>query len=287
VKTHPVAGAQVSVVQTLLSLQTTAAPAWHVPPPQVSPVVQALRSSQAAVLLICTQPEPGTHESSVHGLLSLQFKAPAPVWQVPPEHVSPVVQALPSSHAAVLFVKTQPVAGAQVSVVQTLPSLQTSVPVPGRQLPPPHVSPVVQALLSSQAAVLFVKTQPLAGAHESVVHGLLSSQFSVPAPAWQLPPEQTSPVVQAFPSLQDAVLFACAQPVAGTHESFVQGLLSSQFSAPAPAWQVPPEQTSPVVQALLSLQDAVLFACAQPDAGTHESFVHGLLSSQFSVPAPD
>jgi hypothetical protein len=47
--------------------------------------------------------------------------------QVPPPHVSPMVHAFPSSQAAVLFVNTQPVAGLQLSDVQTLPSLQTSV----------------------------------------------------------------------------------------------------------------------------------------------------------------
>ena len=275
-----------SVVQALPSLQTTGVPAWQLPPPQMSPAVQASPSSQAAVLLVCTQPEPGTQESSVHGLLSLQFKAPAPAWQVPPEHVSPVVQALPSSHAAVLFVKTHPVAGTQLSVVQTLLSLQASVPAPGWQLPPPQVSPVVQALPSSQATVLFVKTHPVAGLHVSVVQTLLSLQASVPAPGWQLPPPQVSPVVQALPSLQETVLFACAQPVAGTQESFVHGLLSSQFRTPAPGRQLPPPHVSPVVHALPSLQETALFACAQPLAGTHESSVHGLVSSQFRSPAP-
>jgi hypothetical protein len=48
--------------------------------------------------------------------------------------------------------------------------------------------------------------QPVAGLHASVVHTLLSSQFNG-APAWHVPPPQVSPVVQAFPSLQGAVLF--------------------------------------------------------------------------------
>jgi hypothetical protein len=126
--------------------------------------------------------------------------AHAPDWQV-----SPVVQASPSSQPAVLFVKTQPVAGLHESSVQTLLSLQT-IAVPLHE-PPPHVSPLVQAFPSSQATVLFVKTQPVAGLHVSVVHTLLSLQFSVPVPDWQLPPPQVSPIVQAFPSSQAAVLF--------------------------------------------------------------------------------
>ena len=52
---------------------------------------------------------------------------------VPPAQTS-LVQATPSLHGAVLFVKTQPVAGLQVSVVQTLPSLHTSA-VPAVHVP--------------------------------------------------------------------------------------------------------------------------------------------------------
>jgi hypothetical protein len=111
--------------------------------------------------------------------------------------MSPVVQASPSLQAIVLFVKTHPEPGSQVSVVQTLPSLQTSgAPL---HVPPPHVSPVVQALPSSQAIVLFVKTHPVAGMHASVVQALLSLQTTAEPP--QLPPAQTSPDVHALPSL--------------------------------------------------------------------------------------
>jgi hypothetical protein len=101
----------------------------------------------------------------------------------------------------------------------------------------------------------------------------------------QVPPAHTSPVVHRLPSLHAAVLFACAQPEAGTHESLVQGLLSSQFGA-APPTHTPPAQVSAVVHALPSVQDTVLLACAQPDAGTQESVVHTFPSSQLrAVPA--
>jgi hypothetical protein len=113
-------------VQALLSSQLTAAPAWHVPPAQVSAVVQAFPSSHAAVLFVWRQPVARSQVSVVHGLLSSQF-GPGPLMQDPLLHVSPMVHAFPSSQAAVLFVKTQPVAGLQLSVVQMLPSLQTSV----------------------------------------------------------------------------------------------------------------------------------------------------------------
>lgn len=65
------------------------------------------------------------------------------------------VHALPSLHAAVLFVNTHPLAGLHESLVHTLPSLQVSAPLP-MHCPPEHVSVVVQALPSLQGAVLFV-----------------------------------------------------------------------------------------------------------------------------------
>jgi len=156
VKTHPAAGTQASVVHTLLSLHTSAAPPRQVPAEQVSLVVHGLPSLQGAVLLVCMQaPVAGLQESSV--------------------------QSLPSLQGPVLLVCTQaPVVGLQESSVQTLSSLQlTAAPT---QIPPEHASPVVQRLPSLQGAVLLVKTQPVAGAQVSSVHGLLSLQTSA-APA--------------------------------------------------------------------------------------------------------
>jgi hypothetical protein len=142
----------------------------------------------------------------------------------------------------------------------------------------------VQAFPSSQENVLFVCVHPVAGAQASSVQTLLSLQFGA-APPTHVPPEHLSVVVQAFPSSQEAVLFACVQPVAGEHESFVQTLLSLQFGA-APPTQVPPAQVSPVVQAFPSSQAMPLLACAQPVAGTQESVVQELPSSQFGAAPP-
>jgi hypothetical protein len=75
------------------------------------------------------------------------------------------------------------------------------------------------------------------------------------------------------------VVAVFTHPVAGTQESVVQRLLSSQFTA-APA-QDPPEQASPVVQALLSSQDTVLLVCAQIPP-LQVSVVQALPSSQFA-----
>ena len=118
-----------------------------------------------------------------------------PPTHLPPLHLSLVVQAFPSLHRAVLFVSKQPVAGLQVSSVQTLPSSQLSAGPP-TQPPLLQVSLVVQAFPSLQGAVLALWTQPVLGLQVSSVQTLPSSQLrAVPT---QRPPVQTSPVVQAF-----------------------------------------------------------------------------------------
>jgi hypothetical protein len=262
-------------VHGLLSLHTIAVPA-HRPPEQVSVAVHAFPSSQDAVLFVWTQPVAGSQLSSVHGLLSSQFNAPVPGWQLPPAQTSPVVQKLPSSHAAVLFVKTQPVAGLQLSVVQALLSLQTTAE-PGTHTPPPHVSPKVQAFPSLHGFVLFVKTQPEAGLQLSSVHGLLSLH-TTGVPGLQTPPPQVSPAVQALPSLHGFVLFVKTQPEAGSHVSVVHTLLSLQTIG-VPTHE-PPLHVSLEVQALPSSHEFVLFVNTQPKAGLHVSVVQTLLSLQ-------
>src|SRR6185369_5375031 len=120
--THPLAGLQLSSVQPLPSLHTSAGPPWHEPPPHVSLVVHALPSSHATVLLSNTHPLAGLQLSSVQPLPSLHTSAGPPL-QVPPPQVSVVVQALPSSHGDVLLSYTHPLDGLQLSSVQPLPSL--------------------------------------------------------------------------------------------------------------------------------------------------------------------
>ena len=167
------------------------------------------------------------------------------------------MQALPSVQDAVLLAKTQPDAVLQLSEVQTLPSLQTSAP-PGWHAPAAQTSPLVQALPSMHAAVLFAWTQPVPVSQLSVVHGLLSLQDRA-EPDWHEPPPQVSPVVQALPSLHATALLAWVQPVAVLHASSVHTLLSSHEMA-EPDWHEPPPQPSPLVQALPSLQASVLLA---------------------------
>src|SRR5689334_25201559 len=99
-----------------------------------------------------------SQSSVVQGFMSLQSR-PAPS-QTPPAHRSPVVQEFPSLHTSVLFTCAHPVIASQESVVQTLESSQSRLPVPS-QVPPPQRSPVVQASSSSHGTVLFMKRQPI------------------------------------------------------------------------------------------------------------------------------
>ena len=72
---------------------------------------------------------------------------------------------------------------------------------PPWQEPPRQASSHVEALPSSQLAVLLVKTQPVAELQLSAVQTFPSSQFF--AEPRQVPEvSQTSPVVQASPSVQ-------------------------------------------------------------------------------------
>jgi len=273
---QPLPTLQESTVHALLSSQFVMAPPVQVPVAQVSPVVHALPSSQAALLAACAQPVLLSQESVVHALLSSQLVALLPA-QPPPPQTSPLEQALPSSHAAVLFTCLQASELSHVSVVQGLPSSQLLKDKPLHS-PPWQASPVVHALPSSQLKLLSLCVQPLSAAQASVVHTLLSSQASAPVGA-QMPAPQTSPVVQALPSLHAAVLLLWAQPLLGLQVSLVHGLLSSHWIA-VPGTHEPAAHASPSVQALPSEQPTVVLACTQPEPDAHESSVHRLSSLQ-------
>jgi hypothetical protein len=209
--THPDAGLQLSSVHGFVSAQFGGGPPTHVPPEQVSFVVQALLSSHGAVLLVYTHPVAGLQLSSVHGFVSAQFGGGPPT-QVPPEQVSFVVQALLSLHAAVLLVCTHPVARLQLSSVHGFVSSQFGGGPP-TQVPPEQVSFVVQAFLSSQAAWLLVYTQPVAGLQLSSVQTFPSLQtMAVP----HVPLKQLFPCVQALLSSQAVELRTPAQEATGS-----------------------------------------------------------------------
>src|SRR5262249_36817067 len=251
---RPVDGLQVSSVQPFRSLQSFCGPGLHEPSEQASFSVHGFPSSHGAELLPWVHPACGSQLSSVQGSLSLQLSFGPPT-QLPPEQVSLVVQALPSSHGAVLFACVQPLAALQESVVHTLLSLQSGGGPPA-QLPPAQWSPVVHALPSSQGSLLFTCVQPLAGLHASSGQPLPSLPLRG-APSTQVPLELWSLVVPALPSLQGSVFTLRSRSVAGLQESSVHTLLSLQLGG-GPPTQPPPAQASLVVQALPSSQGAVL-----------------------------
>jgi hypothetical protein len=216
-------------------------------------------------------------------LPSLQVMLVPP--QLPPEHPSLIVHALPSSHVLLLNGYTHPVPALHVGAsVQGLPSSGHTTGVPA-QTPPAQTSFSVQSVPSLQGAVLSTTTQPVAGSHESSVQTSPSSHVSVPAPAWQRPPKQTSPRVHASASSHGSLSVvdeSKTQPVAGSQLSRVQLSLSSQTMTVPP--QLPPPQTSLAVQALPSSQGTVFGVCSHPP-GPQLSSVHGLPSSQPPTPA--
>ena len=191
-------------MQTLPSSQPRGDPPTQTPALQASEVVQALPSLQEAVLLTWTQPDAGSQLSSVHTFPSSQLRAGPPT-QAPAAQRSPVVQASPSLHGAVLCAWTQPAAGSQLSSVQTLPSSQPRGD-PATQTPPLQESTVVHGLPSLQEAVLLAWAQPEAGSQLSSVHTFPSSQSGA-GPPTQAPPLQVSAVVQASASSHELVLF--------------------------------------------------------------------------------
>jgi hypothetical protein len=166
--------------------------------------------------------------------------------------------------------------------------------------PARHWSAVVQALPSLQVVPSFAMAcvQPSVGEQASTVQGLPSSQLTSAPAHWPL--LHTSLFVQAFPSLQvgrmqalppsqsasdlHAAAFVAhlpvsgvmVQPMAGSHDDDVHCVPAGHvIGTPA---QVPFVQASPCVQALPSLQEAVLFTNLQPVAVSQESFVQGFWS---------
>ncbi len=212
----------------------------------------------------------------MHGLPSSQLMAP-PATHLPPAQVSPAVQTLLSLHGAVLLADWHPKETSQVSVVHGLPSSHLLGPL-GVQTPPLQVSPTVQLLLSLQTATLSTCTQPLIAPHESSVHGLPSSQATL-VPGTHCPAAQASPTVQTLLSEHGTVLATLLQPLRASQPSVVHKLLSSHDFA-TPGWHLPPPQTSPTVQTLLSVHTAELAVLWQPLAASQLSSVHKLPSSQ-------
>ena len=221
---QPLSLTQNSSVQGLLSLHLSVGPPTQAPAARVSAVVQPSPSLQATVLAVLVQPLTLSQASSVQGLPSPQSLV-LPGTHLPSVQPSPTVQTLPSVQGWLLASCLQPPGGAQESVVHGFWSSQ-SVGVPAPHLPAPQTSPEVHLLPLSQGLVLATVVQPSILSQPSLVHGLPSSQLcALPPP--HLPPVQTSPRVQASPSLQVRLLLATLQPPAASQVSVVHGLASS------------------------------------------------------------
>jgi hypothetical protein len=128
-------------------------------------------------------------------------------------------------------------------------------------------------------------TQPVAGLHESVVHGFPSLQTRGAA-AVQVPLWQVSAPLQRLVSAHEVPLgtFALAHPVVLLHVSAVQAFPSLQLSA-VPAVQVPAWQVSAPLHTFPS-EHAVPLATAvfwHPETALHVSVVHGFESLQLSA----
>jgi hypothetical protein len=135
---QPVAGSQLLVVHGLVSVQSSGGPAMQRPPLHVSLSVHLLLSVHGVSSWRFEWAHcwvAGSQVSAVHGLLSSQFTPMPP--HLPAVHLSPEVQALPSSQgvSSILFTLEQPVIELQTSTVQSLLSLHVTGP-PGLQLPP-------------------------------------------------------------------------------------------------------------------------------------------------------
>jgi len=140
---------------------------------------------------------------------------------------------------------------------------------------PPKVNPSEVNTVKLPPRV-FTLGHPVAGPHTPLF------KQTVAAPPTHTPPEQVSLVVHGLLSEHNAVLLVFPQ-VLLAHVSVVQGLLSlhEAGTVAVPSVQTPLEQTSPVVQILLSLQDEVLLLNTQaPVVVLHESVVQTLLSLQ-------
>jgi hypothetical protein len=291
---HPLPESQASTVHGLPSSQSGAVPWVQVPDWQVSRPLQGSRSPQVCPLGtgVKVHPVAASQPSVVHGLPSSHVSGSLThPWDT---QRSLTVQAEESVQSAsvlqhpAMVCTVQPVLESQPSTVQAFPSSQVGG-VPGVQVPPWQVSVPLHTLPSPQPipSTTGRLRQPIAASHESFVQGFPSSQFTVSLT--HEPPTQRSFVVQALLSPQSAAVTqqpgveVWRQPPGGAHESAVQGLSSSQ-SRGGPFPQCPPWQVSSPLQTLPSEHEepSGWSSCWQPAAGSHESWVQGLLSSQFT-----
>jgi hypothetical protein len=300
---QPGTASQPSTVHGLPSSQEGALPGLQVPAPShASAPLQASPSSHGvpAPTGLEVQPSSASQATATHGFASVQVSG-VPAWHDPaPSQVSAPSQASPSAQEvpAGRGVKAQPVAGAQVSVVQACPSSQVGGGPATHEPEALQTSAPLQASPSEQEApgVTGAWVQPSTASHASTVQGFPSSQAGG-VPVTQAPaPLQASAPLQALPSEQEApaATGAWVQPSAASQASAVHGLPSPQAGG-VPVTQAPAAlQVSAPLQALPSEQEvpAATGAWVQPSTASQASAVHGLPSSQEGavpgrqVPAP-
>src|SRR5262249_28411274 len=156
---------------------------------------------------------------------------------VPPEQLSPVVVALPSSHVRALPRCSQPTGGGELtSVVQRLPSSQVVMPQTFATPPPPQVCGAVQTPQVS------VPPQPSGIVPQFVPCAAPASRVQVPQTFAAPPPPQVSGAVQrpqvSVPPQPSGIVpqfFPCAAQVVGVQ-------VPQTFAVP------PPPQVSGAVQ---------------------------------------
>ena len=181
---QPPTVAQLSLLHTLPSSQSTVLPGAHLPLLHESNAVHALPSSQSPDAAVCVQPRKTSQESVVQTFPSSHFTA-TPGTQPPSAHASFAVHASPSTQGPLIAVLTHPLTLSHASLVQTVPSSQEmGLPL---QTSPLHVSLAVHASPSLQLPVKTVWVQPLAMSHASLVQTLPSSHRAL-LPAAHLPP---------------------------------------------------------------------------------------------------
>ena len=281
--TQPMAGLHESTVHGRPSSHWIAAKPVHLPLVQVPGVLHLLPSVQAppSATGVCVQAPTVAQVSVVHRSPSSQGLGLSGL-HLPSAHCSPVVQTLPSSHAepSAMAVNVQPLVGSQVSVVHVSPSSQAPALLPAWQVPPLHVSPVVQTLPALQVAVLGVNLQPVPAVQESSVQGLLSLH-DCSAPATHFPAEHMSLTVHGSPSSQATVSGEKTHPLDGLQLSAVQTLPSLQVLL-VPA-QAPLLHVSETVQASRSSQALAVLVCTHELSAAQLSVVQLLPSSQFTA----
>jgi hypothetical protein len=293
----------VSVVQIFPSSQFSGVP-LQIPAKHLSALVHGFPSLHESLLLIWTQALVASHVSKVHGLPSSQPSAvwvqpnavqasvvhdrpssqvAVPLWQMPLTQVSTPLHGSPSLQLPVrlLWLHTS-VDGLQVSAVQTLLSSQNAVPTHcGPVLVTAQRSLFVQGLPSLQGLVLAERvTQPF-WMHESFVQILPSHSCGPCCTMLKHPPGiRHCQKAQALLKPQRLACGVYTQPVLAWHESTVQEMLSLQVTA-VPPTQLPPLHDIPVRQRFPEVHEPGALARRQePVAGSHESAVQLLPSSQ-------